>query len=219
MSGTQASKNIASKLLPTLWASASDKQTANTGPETTSTSFGGTWNWNAGYATLGYWNYSSGKNADLGTRSSGQGFNVDLGAYRSSLGIYGGLSYGQSEETVASWPSGVALYNLYVTVSYQPDKLPGISVTAASGNYDYNAIANGSMSSDLYAMTAKGEYSSLTAGLDLTNLLWRFDASDSGTANKQRPSVKALYRYTDSFLLDSSASKTSYVDSLVAVMI
>ena len=74
---------LAPKLLPTLWMSASTSQAPTSGQasETVTTSFGGTWTWDMGYASLGYWNYSSGKNASLGATWSGHGFDANLGAY------------------------------------------------------------------------------------------------------------------------------------------
>ena len=62
---------------------------------------------------------------------------------RSSFGIDVGFSYGQSEDAAPSWQSAGALYNSNATVSYKPDKLPGVSLTAAAGNYDHNAITYG----------------------------------------------------------------------------
>ena len=210
---------LAPKLLPTLWMSASTSQAPTSGQasETVTTSFGGTWTWDMGYASLGYWNYSSGKNAGLGTTWSGHGFDANLGAYRSSFGIDVGLSYGQSEDAAPSWQSAGALYNSYATVSYKPDKLPGVSLTAAAGNYDHNAITYGGTLSDPYAMTSNGEYLSLTAGLDLTSLFW--SPEEFGAVNEQRPSVKMFYRYSDSLFLDGSANATKDVDSLVAMSI
>ena len=174
---------LAPKLLPTLWMSASTSQAPTSGQasETVTTSFGGTWTWNMGYASLGYWNYSSGKNASLGATWSGHGFDANLGAYRSSFGIDVGLSYGQSEDVAPSWQSAGALYNSYATVSYKPDKLPGVSLTAAAGNYDHNAITYGGTLSDPYTMTSNGEYLSLTAGLDLTSLFWSPEEVRGGT--------------------------------------
>ena len=170
-----------SKLLPTLWVSASDKQTSNPGRESAasdaiSTSFGATWGWNFGYATLGYWKYFPGSHASETLSWSGQGIDANLGAYYSSFGIDVGFSYGQSEDTSPSWQSAAALYNSSATASYKPDKLPGISVTVAAGNYDHNAIAFGSTSLNSYAVTTNGEYISFTTGLDLTNWLWSSQA-------------------------------------------
>ena len=217
-----------SNLLPNLWATVSDKQTLLTGSETAavtndtvSTSFGGTWNWNNTYATLGYWNYSSGNNPGLGATWSGRGFDANLGMYRASFGIYVGLSYGQSEDAAVSWQSAGALYNSYVTVSYNPDKLPAISVTAAAGNYNYNAIAYNVTSSDLYANlyadSSGGAYSSLAVGLDLTNWLWSKQTSRALTG--PYPSVKLLYRYTENAFSNNSAQTVKDPNSLVAMMI
>ena len=130
---------------------------------------------------------------------------------RSSFGIDVGLSYGQSEDAAPSWQSAGALYNSYATVSYKPDKLPSVSLTAAAGNFNHNAITYGGTLSDPYAMTSNGEYLSLTAGIDLTSLFW---SSDEFGVNEQRPSVKMFYRYSESLFLDGSANATKDVDSL-----
>jgi hypothetical protein len=204
------------KLLPTLWLHVGTNQAPTSGQasETVTTNFGGTWTWNTGYASLGYWNYSSGKNADLEATWSGHGFDANLGAHRSSFGIDAGLSYGQSEDAAPSWQSARALYNSYATVSYKPDNLPGVSLTAAAGNYDHNALSYGGTLSDSYTMISNGEYLSLTAGLELTSLFWSPEEVDAS-----RPSVKMFYRYSDSLFLDGSANATRDVDSLVAVTI
>ena len=216
-----------SNLLPNLWASVSNKQPLQTGSEpvfssaTSIASFGGTWNWDNGYATLGYWTYSSDKSPGLSASWSGRGFDANFGMYRSSFGIGAGLSYGQSEDAVAASRSAGALYSYYVTASYKPDKLPAIWVTAAAGNYDHNAIASSVASSDLnanlYADSSQGAYSSLTVGLDFTNWLW-------GNTNQKAlgtpyPSVKLLYRYTDNAFFDHSVQAVKDNSSLVAVMI
>ena len=98
--------------------------------------------------------------------------------------------------------SASVVYDSSVTVSYKPDKLPGLWASAATGNYNQNAIAYGGTSSDLYGVT-NGEYWSMTAGLDLTSLFWSPEASESGALPGQRSSAKLLYRYSD--FLDSSA--------------
>jgi hypothetical protein len=213
-----AAGNPASKVLPALWMSASTSQQSNSrqGSETNTTSFGGSWTWEMGHASLGYWNYSSGKNSALGAASSGHGFDANVGAYRSSFGIDAGLSYGHSEDTAPSWQSAEVLYNSYATLSYKPDKLPGVSLTAAAGNYDHNAITYGT-SSDSYVMTSDGEYLSLTAGVDLSSLFW--GPAGPATLNEQRPFVKMLYRYSDGLVLDGSGNATKGVDSLVAMSI
>ena len=207
---------LATKLLPMLWISASTSQAPTSGPasETAATSFGGTWTWNMGYASLGYWNYSSGKNAGVVASWRGHGFDANSGAYRSSFGIDVGLSYGQSEDVAPSWQAAGAIYNSYATVSYKPDKLPGVSLTAAAGNYDHNALSYRGTLSDPYTMTSNGEYLSLTAGLDLTSLFW--SPEEFGA---ERPSVKMFYRYSDSLFLDGSANAIKDVDNLVAMSI
>jgi hypothetical protein len=212
---------IESNLLPNLWASVSNKQALHVGPEniapanrTVTTSFGGTWNWNSGSATLGYWNYSSGNNPGLGATWGGRGFDANLGAYHSSFGIDVGLSYGQSENAVVSWQSTGALYASYVTVSYKPDRLPAISVTAATGNYNYNAITYGVAPSDLYVDSSRSAYSSLALGLNISDWLW----SNQGSLTGPYPSLKLLYRYTKNAFYDSSASMVKDPNSLVAMM-
>jgi hypothetical protein len=212
--------NLASKVLPALWVSASTSQESNSGQasETITTSFGGSWTWNMGYASLAYWDYSSERNSTLGATWNGHGFNANLGAYRSSVGIDTGLSYGQSEDAALSWQSAGTVYSSYASVWYKPDKLPGISLTAAVGNYDQNAITSGELS-DPFAMTSNGEYISLTAGLDLTSLFWGSEASASGAASEERSSVKMFYRYSDNLYVDGSANATKNVDSLVAMSI
>jgi len=223
LSGMQGS---VSNLLPTLWATFSDKKTKalNTGvsgSDTVSTSFGGTWNWNNAYATLGYWNYSSGQNPVLGATSSGRGLNANLGTYYSSFGIDVGLSYGRSEDTAVSWQSAGALYSSYVTVSYKPDKLPAITVTAAAGNYDYSSIASSIMPSDLYAnfyaYASHSTYSSLTAGLDLAG--WLGSNRTFAALTGPYSSVKLLYRYSQNAYYDNSAQPMKNPNSLVAMMI
>jgi hypothetical protein len=206
--------NLASKVLPVLWMNASTSQASS---ETVTTSIGGTWTWESGYASLDYWNYSSGKNSALGSTWSGHGFDANMGAYRSSFGVDAGLSYGQSEDAAQSWQSAGGLYNSYATVWYKPERLPGISLTAAAGNYDYKGVAFEGVSSDSFATISNGEYVSLTAGLDVTSLFW--SPEEPGEVNEQRPSVKMFYRYSDSLSLDGSASATKDVDSLVAMSI
>ncbi len=213
-----------SSLLPNLWASVSDKQTLNTGlgtvaaaSDTVSTSFGGTWNWNNGYATVGYWDYSSGKNPGLSAAWSGRGFDANLGTYLSSFGVDAGLSYGQSEGAAVSSQSAGMLYYSYVTVSYKPDKLPAIWLTASAGNYNYNAIATNSVTlSDLYPTlytdSSHDAYSSLTVGLDLTNWL----RSNQTLANS---SVKLLYRYSKNDYFDNYVSSVNGTDNLLAMMV
>jgi hypothetical protein len=85
----------------------------------------------------------------------------------------------------------------------------------SAGNYNQDALAYGSTSSDIYGISTKGEYWSMAAGLDVTKWFWSPELA-SGDA---RQSVKLLYRYTDGFTVDSSAGKTSDTSSLVAVML
>jgi hypothetical protein len=210
---------LAPQLLPTVWLTVGTNQAPTSGQasETVTTSFGGTWTWNMGYASLGYSDYSSGKNVGLEATWRGQGFDAHLGAYRSSFGIDVGLSYGQSEQAASSWQSAGALYNSYATVSYKPDKLPSVSLTVAGGNYDHNAITHEASLSEPHAIASNGEYFSLTAGIDLTSLFWGLE--EAGGVNKERPSMKMFYRYSDSLFLGGSDNATKDVDGLVAVTI
>jgi hypothetical protein len=147
------------------------------------------------HATLGYWDYSSaGREGVAGSAWSGRGFDANFGGYYSSFGIDVDLSYGHSEGVAPSWQSAGILYSSSVTVSYKPGEPPGLSLSAAAGNYDQNALVIGSTAppygstfSDLYGASTNGEYWSMTAGADFTRLLWSPEPSDSGSA------VKLLY--------------------------
>jgi hypothetical protein len=210
------------KLLPTsLWASVSDKRALNIqagANNTISTSFGGAWNRDSGSTTVGYWSYSSGDNSRPGAAWNGQGFDADLGMHWSSLGLNFGLSHGRSEDATDSWQSAGALYSSSVTVSYKPDRLPAMWITAAWGNYDRNAIANSGTLSDLYSVSTKGAYTSLTAALDLANWL-RTDQTSQAKTPTGPSSVKLLYRYTENAAVDSDTATTRKDgDSLVAAM-
>jgi hypothetical protein len=193
---------------PTIWV------TGETMPlDTTTSSFGGTWKWDNGYASVGYWRYASdGSDSVVGWTGTGRGFNASFGLEYSSFAIDADLSYGHFDNLASSWQSAGILYDSSVTVSYRPDKLPGLWASVSSGNYDRNVIAYAGTSSDLYAAPANGKYWSATAGVDLTNLFWT-KASDPG----QRSYVKLLYRYSYSF--DSTVESTRNVDNLVALMI
>jgi hypothetical protein len=230
--GTGVSSGVLSKLLPTLWVTGGNSHPPTSGQEavpsdTVSTSFGGSWTWDIGHATLGYWNYSSAGREGLAASAwTGQGFDANFGASYSSFGIDVDLSYGRSADVAPAWQSAGALYSSSVTVSYKPDKLPGLWASAAAGNYDQNALVIGSTalpygatSSDLYGVSTNGEYYSVTAGLDLTSMLWGPEALDSEALTGQRSSLKLLYRYSDNLYLDSSAGQTRNVDNLVAMMI
>ena len=123
-------------------------------------------------------------------------FDANFGAYYSFFGVDIGASYGRSEDLAPAWQSAGALYNSSVTVWYKPDRFPGISATVAAGNFDHKAFAYGGPESDLYGATNNGEFWSVTAGLDLTNVLWSPEASEINALNGQRASVKLLYRYS-----------------------
>jgi hypothetical protein len=212
--GTEAPSGLTSNLLPTLWVSASDKTSPSSGPgavatDTIATSIGGSWKWKDAYATLGYWDYSSNNGGGVNSSWNGQGFDAAFGAYHSSFGLNLAMSYGRSDDAAGSWQSAGALYNGTVSVSYAPSKLPGVWVSASTGNYDYNGAL-----SDLYAVRTNNEYSSLTAGLDFTNWFWGAESSEYGPS-----SVKLLYRYSDNVFADSTAGTTKDQDNLVAVMV
>jgi hypothetical protein len=207
---------LTAKLIPTVWMSASDRQPTDAKQASTnSISFGGSWNWQYGNASLGYWNYSSNGDASIGTRWSGQGFDANLGAYYAAFRVDASLSYGNSEGVSPGWQSAGALYSSTMTLSYTPNKLPGVWASASAGNYDQDALAYGGTSTDIYGVSTKGEYWSMAAGLDVTNWFWSPELA-SGDASR---SVKLLYRYTDALTVDSAAGKTSDSSSLVAVML
>jgi hypothetical protein len=168
---------------------------------------------------LGYWSYSSSEVA--GSAWSGQGVDASVGLYYSSFGIDADFSYGHSADVAPAWQSAGALYGSSVTISYTPDKLPGIWASAAAGNYDQSGISFGGTSavSDIYKVSSNGEYWSIGAGVDLTRLFWTPDASGSGATTGQLSSVKLLYRYSDSLYSDNSAGPTRDVNSLAAVVI
>ena len=235
MEGTQISK-----FLPTLWVTGSQRHGPAEGQELVprqaltssfgaptiwvtgtgiprdiiTSSFGGTWEWDSGYANLNYWSYSA--NGSESFAGTGRGFNASFGVYRSSFGMDVDLSYGHSEDVAQSSQSTGVMYDSSVTVSYKPDRRPGVWASASVGNYNQNAIDYGGTASDLYAVSTNGEYWSITAGLDLTSLFW--EISESGALNGQRPSVKLLSRFSDS--LDSSdAGTTRNDDALVAMII
>jgi hypothetical protein len=210
----RASTGVIGKLVPTVWMTASDRQAAGTKQASTaSTSFGGSWNWNYGHATLGYWNYSSDGDASIDTAWSGHGFDAHLGAYYGALGVDVSASYGHSEDVAPGWQSAGALYSSTVTLSYTSNKLPGIWASASAGNYDHDGLAYGSTSSEIYGVSPNGEYLSVATGLDVTDWFW------SPELSSEDRSVKLFYRYTDALTLDSTAGRTSDTDSLVGMMV
>jgi hypothetical protein len=207
-----------SRLLPTIRATGSTRHTPTLSQDimpndTFRTGFGGIWTWNFGYANLGYWTYSSaGREAVATSAWSGHGFDASFGAYYSSFGIDADLSYGYSEDIAPSWQSAGDLYNSSVTVSYKPQKLPGLWASAAAGNYNQNSMVYGG-SPDAYGLGTYAEYWSVSAGFDLTTMFWSTDDSGSGA------SAKLLYRYTDNLSLDTSVGPTQQADNLVALMV
>ena len=202
------------KLIPTLWMNASTSQSPSTeqGDETVTMGFGGTWAWDMGYASLGYWSSSLGDNSGLGAAWSGQGFDANVGAYYGAFAVDVGMSYGQSEDSVPSWQSTGDVYNYSATVSYNGENLPGLSLTAAMGNYDQSSLSFGSAFSESYAWSSNSDYVSLSAGLDLTSMFWSSDGKED------QPSVKMLYRHNESVFSDSY-SDTKDVDDLIAVTV
>jgi hypothetical protein len=207
---------LTAKLIPIVWMISSDRQPVDTKQSSiNSISFGGSWNWNYGNASLGYWNYSSNGEASIGNGWSGHGFDANLGAYYAAFGVDVSLSYGHSEDASPAWQSAGALYSSTMTLSYTPNKFPGVWASASAGNYDQDAFAYGSTSSNIYGVSTKGEYWSMGAGLDVTKWFWGPELA-SGDASK---SVKLLYRYTDALTVDSASGKTSDSSSLVAVML
>jgi hypothetical protein len=227
--GSQVSTGFFSTLLPTLWVASNDQHTLASGQGsvpggTSTTSFGGSWTWNHGYASLGYWN--AGNEGAAASAWSGSGLDASFGGYYSSFGIDVSLSYGGSADIAPAWQSAGALYNSSVTVSYKPESpnLPDIWASAAAGNYNQNSIPYGGTSSafsDMYDTSAKGEYWSIATGLDFTRLFWTPDTAASDALTGEHPSFKLLYQYTDGLYLDSSGSAgtTRSADNLVAVMI
>jgi hypothetical protein len=210
---TGVSGQLAPKLIPSVWMNASTSSPASgQDDETVTMGFGGTWSWDMGYASLGYWNSSLGNNEGLGATWSGQGFDANVGAYYGAFALDVGLSYGQSEDALSSWQSVGDVYNYSATVSYKGEKLPAISLTAAMGNYDQNSISFGSTYSDSYAWSSGSDYVSVSAGLDLTSLFWIPEGKE------EQPSVKMLFRHSESVFSDSY-SNTQDVDDLVAVTI
>jgi hypothetical protein len=236
LSGSPASSEFFSTLLPTLWVTVSDKHNGATGLEavpkdaitssfgaptiwvtgqtlpqdTTTSSFGGKWKSDIGYASLSYWRYSSSGGEGIAPwAGSGHGFNASAGAEYSSFEIEADFTYGQFENIASSQQSG-RLYDSNVTVSYKPDGLPGLWAKASAGNYNQNAITG--TWSDFYDMPTSSRYWSITAGLDLTNLFWETKAFPG-----QHSAVKLLYKY--SYSLDSSLDATRTVDNLVAMMV
>jgi hypothetical protein len=195
---------------------ASDREPADAKHSSTnSISFGGTWSGNYGNASLGYWNYYSNGDPGVSTGWSGQGFDANLGANYGAFGADVSLSYGHSDDISPGWQSAGTLYNSTMTLSYTPNKLPGVFASASAGNYDQDALAYGSTSSDIYGVSTKGEYWSMAAGLDFTKWFW---SPELASADASR-SIKLLYRYTDALTVDSNAGKLDDNSSLVAVML
>jgi len=213
MQAAKVPGDLTPKLIPTVWMNASTTSSASGQEgEGINLGVGGTWSWDMGYASLGYWSSSLGDSSGLGATWSGQGFDANVGAYYKAFAVDLGLSYGQSEDALQSWQSISDVYNYSATVAYNADKLPGISLTAAMGNYDQSSISFGSTFSESYALSSGSDYISLSAGLDLTSLFWTSEGAED------QPSVKMLYRHNESVFSDSY-SDTKDVDDLFAVTI
>jgi hypothetical protein len=204
---------LVAKLIPTVWMTTSDRQSA--GYSIVSTSVGGSWKWNYGHATLGYWNYYSDGNSTIDSAWSGYGFDANLGAYYKAVALDLSASYGQSEDLAPQWQSSGALYSSTVAVSYTPEKVPGVFASATIGNYDRTELAYGNASPNFYEVNMNGEYLSIAAGLDFTNWFW---GSEPSSASQLR-SVKLLYRYSDTLTVDDASGRAGGQDSLVALMV
>jgi len=207
--------DLAPKLIPSIWMNASTNQSpfSDQDAETMTMALGGSWSWNMGYASLGYWSSSlGGDTAGAGAAWSGQGLDANIGAYYGALAVDVGLTYGRSEDALPSWQSTGDVYNYSATVSYKEKNLPGISLTAALGNYDQSSISFGSTFSEKYSWSSNSDYMSLSAGLDLTSMFFTFDKKED------QPSVKMLYRHNESVFSDSY-SDTTDVDDLFAITI
>jgi hypothetical protein len=222
-----AGTGTASSFVPTLWMNGSIKREDAATIDTVTTSFGGSWTWSNGYANVGYWNYSSAEpGGQTATAWAGQGFDANLGGYYSSFALDFNLAYGNSEDTATSWQSAGALYNSSLTLSYKPEKLPGVWAMAAAGNFDYNGILMGSTShrnnsapSVEYETSTKSEYLSASAGVDLSYLFWNGETSAYNELPRQHSFVKLLFQYNDNFYLDNAVGSTRSADSLVALMV
>jgi hypothetical protein len=223
----QELSGISSELIPSLWVSRSyHHPSSNLGSaelDTVSTAFGGSWSWNTGQATLGYWSYSSDGPADhAGSAWNGEGLDASLGLYHSSLGIDVNFSYGHMEDVAGSWQSASALYDSSITLSYSGESLPPVWATAAVGNFNSNsllgtALPNARTLADLEEAT-QNEYWSIETGVDLSSLFWNPEASYSNELAKNHSSVKLVFQYTDNLYRDSGGPTRS-ADGLVAMLL
>ena len=213
---TQVTSGAAGKLIPTVWMTASDRQSPGSDQASTiSTSLGASWNWNYGHANLGYWNYSSDGSGDIETAWSGHGIDANIGAFYGAFGVDLSASYGHSEDIAPSWQAAGALYRSALSVTYTPDRLPGVWASMSGGNYNHESLSYGSTSSEIYGISNNGEYLSLAAGLDVTNWFWTPDHS----SKDEHQSVKLLYRYTDAVYVESTTGMTGDTHSLVAMTV
>src|SRR5690349_47897 len=134
-----------SELVPSLWVSQSynhpSSRPGSADLDTVSTAFGGSWSWNSGQATLGYWSYASDRPPDhAGSAWNGEGLDASLGFYHATLGVDLNFSYGHMEDVAGSWLSVSALYDSSITLSYSGESLPPVWATAALGNFNSNSL-------------------------------------------------------------------------------
>jgi hypothetical protein len=219
--------SLTSSFVPTLWMNGSIKRDDAGTSDTTTTGVGGSWTWSSGYANIGYWSYASG-GADIPTASAwdGRGFDANVGTYFSSFALDFNLAYGHSEDSVASWQSVGAVYDSSVTLSYKPERLPGVWATAAAGNFDYNGILmRNSTSQDNSAppvefqTSTKNQYWSISGGIDLSDLFWNEETSLANEIARKESFVKLLLQYNNNLYFDKDLGGTRSAESLVAVLI
>jgi hypothetical protein len=136
------------------------------------------------------------------------------------------LAYGHSEDSVASWQSAGGLYDSSLTLSYKPEKLPGVWATAAAGNFDYNGILmgastqQGSSTPEVdYQTSTNSEYWSISGGIDLTNLFWNEETSLSNEIARQNSFIKLLLQYNNNLYFDKDLGDTRSGEGLLAVLV
>jgi hypothetical protein len=141
------------------------------------------WKWNSGYSNVGYWNYRlDGEASGTGSYSyAGRGLDAGVGSYSGALGIYGGLSYYQSDDLSPLSHSTAGGYEGYALLTYKLDNFPDLSVNGNLGRYDYAAFA--------MPASSGGVYWSTTIGFDFSKWL-RVDgaaANQTGTVPTDSP--------------------------------
>ncbi len=226
LANLQEASGLSSGLFPSLWATQSynhPKGEQGSGElDTISTSLGGSWSWDSGQATLGFWRYSSDGPARTASAWNGRGVDASLGVYHSALGVDLNFSYGHMEDAAGTWQSSSALYNSSVTLSCKGENLPPLWATATLGNFDYNslwatALPTGGTAADL-GEAARNEYWSIATGIDLSNLLWNAEISRSNEVAREHSSLKLVFEYTDNSYVNSAASART-ADALVAMVV